>query len=369
MKKARTAAAAVALIATALTLTPPPVTASASEPYLSIRTGMACSSCHVNRTGGGMRTDFGVVYAQTRLPARIVGAVGSEGSFLSPRVGEIALGVDLRTRVSRRLSGGEPRTPFDVNDGNLYIAARAVPERLTIYADEEVSSGGMRTREFFALVEGIPGGGYVKAGRFFPPFGVRLVDDDEFIRQRTGFNFANPDIGFEVGFEPGPFSVAVAVTNGSQGGEENDDDKQVSGIASLVTSRLRLGVTGSRNDASAGRREIVGAFGGVRLGSATVLGEIDLIDDDPPPGRRGDQLVGFIEADLLVARGLNVKATYGFLDPDRDIGENARVRSRFGVEYFAAQFLQASFFYTLLDDIPQSRTDRDEVSLELHAFF
>ncbi|HEU5303135.1 MAG TPA: hypothetical protein VFU40_00705, partial [Gemmatimonadales bacterium] len=85
--------------------------------------------------------------------------------------------------------------------------------------------------------------------------------------------------------------------------------------------------------------------------------------------RRGDQFAGFIEGNLLVTRGLNAKVSYGYLDPDRDIGENARIRMRFGADLFVIQFLQASVFYTLLEDIPQAQTDRDRVSLELHAFF
>ena len=43
--------------------------ASASaEPRFALREGLACSACHVNRTGGGMRTPFGVAWAQTHCP-------------------------------------------------------------------------------------------------------------------------------------------------------------------------------------------------------------------------------------------------------------------------------------------------------------
>lgn len=346
-----------------------PGAVAAKEPYLAIRTGFRCSQCHTNRMGGGKRNDFGAVFAQTRLPMQVVGPTAT-GLFLSPQVTDfLSLGADVRVRTSREFTGDNPKNPIDIGEGNIYVEARVIPDRLTLYADEIVAPGSPRSRELFLLLSGLPGESYVKVGRFFLPYGFRLLDDGEFIRQRTGFNYANSDQGIELGLEPGPLSLAVSVTNGTQGAAETNSEKQVSGLASLVFSQFRVGASVSRNDAPAGRRDVVGTFGGFRLGRFALLGEFDYIFDDPPDGRRGDEFAAFLEGDLLIARGLNAKVTYGFLDPDRDIGENARTRLRVGVEPFITQFLQASIFLTVLEDIPQAQSDRDYLSVELHGFF
>lgn len=346
----------------------PPPSASAGEPYLAIRTGLKCSQCHVNRTGGGKRTVFGADYAQ-RVLARTVADLGGGQTLLDAQVARyIALGGDVRVRGTQQFTG-DPKNEIEMGEANLYLEARLVPDRVTVYADAALAPGNLRSREIFVLVGRLPGKGYVKAGQFFLPYGFRLVDDEEYIRQRTGFTFATADVGVELGLEPGPLSLALAVTNGTQGGAENNSAKQISALVAFVANNVRAGASASRNDGLTGRRDVIGAFSGFRLGPLAFLGEADLVMDDPPADRRGDQFAAFIEGNLLVTRGLNAKVSYGYLDPDRDIGENARTRLRFGGDLFIVQFLQASVFYTLLVDIPQAQTDRDRVSLELHAFF
>ena len=240
---------------------------------------------------------------------------------------------------------------------------------VSAYVDQIVGPSGLRTREAFALLENLPLNGYVKAGKFMLPYGLRLADDQAFIRERTRFNHQTPDEGVEVGIEPGKLSLFTSLTNGPQLAEGSDSGKQITTTAALIYRRFRVGASASRNDAPLGKRDVAGAFGGFNIGRFTFLGELDYIFDKPDDGLEVRQLAGYVEGDFLATRGFNLKATYGYLDPRRRIGENERVRARFGLEMFPIQFLQFSIFYTLLQDIPQATTDLDRLSFDFHVFF
>jgi hypothetical protein len=281
----------------------------------------------------------------------------------------IALSGNFRWVASGALTDQTPRTVMDVTEANVQVEVRLIPDVVALYVDQSLGPNRAEAREAFLLIEGLPLDGYLKAGKFILPYGLRLVDDQEYIRERTGFNFANPDQGVELGIEPGPLSLFVSVTNGVQGARENNSSKQLAATAALIFRRLRIGGSASRNPGTDSRRDVVGGFAGFNVGRFTVLGELDFIADRPDVGEDLDQVAAYLEADFLFARGFNAKVTYGFLDPDFDIGENARTRFRFGLETFPMPFVQASAFYTLLEDIPQSSTDVDRLSFELHLYF
>lgn len=324
--------AAVALLATAV-LTAWPWTHAWAEPWIAIKTGFKCSACHVNRSGGGGRNNLGSVYAQTQLPWA-TDAVKSRAltEFLF-------VGFDLRLKASGTARESSPRTSIDLDEAQVYLEARLVRDRIALYIDQTVGPNRAVARELFALVEKLPLNGYAKAGKLLVPYGVRLKDDEEFIRGVTGFNYNTPDQGLEVGVEPGPWSLVVALTNGNLGAAENNSGKLGSAVVSYTRSRYRVGLSASRNTSDALRRDVYGGFGGVRLGRLGVLGEVDYVEDrlgDATPRR---QFLGFAEGDLTLRRGLNAKVTYGYHDRNRDVAEDERIRWRFGLEAFPNPFL------------------------------
>lgn len=335
--------------------------AAAEEPYLAIRTGLKCSQCHVNRSGGGGRNAFGSAWAQTQLPARTL-AVRSRG--LNDWV---SVGFDVRARFTAGVTSTTPQTAFDMPEGQVQVEARFVPNALAFYLDQGLVPDAAFAREAFALVEWRPLNGYAKAGKFMLPFGWRLWDDGEFVRAATGFTYATPDLGLEVGIEPGPLSWFVAVSNGS-GGNETNSEKLVTSQAALVFSDFRLGASAARRSDPGRRRDMVGGFGGFRLGPLAVLGEADWIFHRIQGSPDRDQMVAFAEGDLLLRKGINAKVTYGYSDPDLDVAEDQAVRFRAGIEVFPVSFVQVSAFYVLLDD-PQVTGDVDQIALEVHLHF
>jgi hypothetical protein len=336
----------------------------ASEPHLAIRTGLKCSACHVNRSGGGGRSAFGSVYAQTQLPMRTTAARNRAINDY------LAIGWDVRTVVSAYVTTQSPQTAIDLEEANAYLEARLIDRVLALYVDETLGPGRADAREAFALIEQLPLNGYAKAGKFLLPYGLRLQDDLEFVRQQTGFSYDTPDQGLEVGIEPGPLSWFVAVTNGAAGSAEGNDGKQVTSSAALVFKYFRLGASASHNeDEGPAWRRAFGGFGGLRLGPLSLLGEVDRIEERSSAGVTLEQDAAYVAGDLLITRGLNAKVTYGYFDKSRAIAEDARVRWRFGVELFPVGFARVAGFYTADVWIPQATTDRDRVSLEFHLHF
>ena len=358
-----------AIVGLAVVVGGPATLRAEKEPYLAIRTGLKCSACHVNRTGGGMRNDFGSVYGGTNLP------VSNEGfQFQNRALNDwLRVGSDFRLTGTLTVPQATPRTALDINRGNVYVEARLLDQKLTLYFDQTLAPNSA-SREFFALVDWLPVSGYAKVGKFFLPSGLRLLDDQEFVRSETGFTMLAPDQGVELGFEPGPFSIIASVTNGSAGAAENDDGKMVTGTAAWVSRRVRLGASASHNSRTGGQNtNIFGGFGGLSVGPFSFLGEVDFVRGASVEGPDVDQLVVFGEGDVLLTKGVNAKVTYGYHDRNVDRADDERVRARFGIEVFPFPYFQLSGFYLYRDDIPEteplSLPQDDQVILELHLFF
>jgi hypothetical protein len=362
---------------------------SKAEPYMAVRGGYKCGQCHINRTGGGMRTGFGVIYSQTVLPHKYL-KLSRTGAFLDGRASDkITFGGNLRLSNKTVLRVDKPRgdsqvdNSFNLPEGNLYIKFDVIQDVLSFYIDETFLPSGARNREAYALIQNLPLNSYIKAGRMLLPFGFRILDDDAFIRQKTGFNYANQDIGVEMGLEPGPLSLVAAITNGTQGASENNVQKQISFVGSTVFRNFRIGGSFSRNRISAEPTDQIttmfGAFAALYSGRFILIGEVDMIqprkkdetlEEKEAREKFGDQLAIYSSLNILIIKGVNFRMAYDYFDPRTKWDEDERIRFTFGPEIFPVQFVQVSAYYRLLDSIPQKpREKEDQLIFELHVFF
>ncbi len=354
-----------------------------AEPYFAQREGYKCSVCHVNRTGGGMRNAFGYQYGITHLnvfatspedevkseanPSATDGWIGRRR--IDPNLTDyLAVGANLRFTNTTSFAEQVHNT-FEIPEANLYLRLRAL-DHLTAYVDLSVAEGSTEARETFVMLDEW-GGLSLKAGYLLLPYGLRIWGEEEFIRRETGFNYASPDLGAELGFERGPFSAYVAVSNGAGGGQDSDVDKQVSGLTELSFKVARIGLSGSYNRTRKQSVLFGGAYLGLTLGRLALLVEADLIRTTfTEADAVVSGLVGYGEANFLLMRGLNLQMGYGYHDPALDVEENQRMHFYGGIEFFPIPSVATRLRYDIRQSVPQDEIGNADILLsELHFFF
>lgn len=349
-----------------------------AEPYLAVRAGAKCMTCHTNPTGGGKRTEYGATYGSTVLAAGSLGPVsGATAPNEAPGIwtGKIndylALGADARMNLdSTDIPNQEDTLDFRLRSTQLYLEFQLVPNRLSLYVDEHVAPGGASNREAFMLLWSQAKNLYLKAGRFFLPYGLRLEDDSAFIRQTSGINFNSSDNGVEGGLEMGPWSAQLAVSNGTAGGAENNREKQFSLLGSFVQSLWRVGASYNANKGVGAERTMQNVFGGLRTGPVAWLGEVDYIEDESATTGRNKQRALLFEANVEMWRGHNLKLTYEHLDPDRDVDDDERERFSAVWEYVPFQYTQFRLGYRDNQGPRQiNLNNANELFAQWHAFF
>ena len=338
---------------------------ASAEPYIAVMSGMQCQACHTNQTGGGKRTMMGNAYAQNVLSAR-----RSENFWDGKVMDFLSIGGNLRASGTfTDIPDQDSASEFDLDEALLFIEVPLIANRFSVYFDQQFAPSS-KNREAFALLKFRGQSAYIKAGKFYLPFGWRLEDDTEFVRQATGINMENPDNGVEAGIQLGKSFFSLAVTNGTAGGGEVDAGKQFSLHSSFLIKGWQFGASGNFNDADGAARTVLGGFVGFKTGPVTWLGEVDFIDDEGlgPDGRK--QLAGFVEGNWWIRQGHNLKLTYGRLDPDDSVDEDERNRYSAVYEYFLQPFTQLRIGIRSNDGIPQNSSQNANIAfIQLHGYF
>jgi hypothetical protein len=346
------------------------VSGADAVPRYSARYEQKCALCHVNPSGGGLRSAYAtqklvpeeIAWRRAKLPAL---------EDIDPMIGKhIMIGTDFREFYVGADVPGRPN--FFQMQADLYFAFQLEPS-VTLYYDR----GQSASYELFGLDYLLPVL-YVKAGRFVPSYGWKFDDHTMYVREELGFQPpANSDVGLEAGFSKGPFDAQVGLVNGNRGFVLDSDDELAGVLNADVRHRLGpvglgLGVSGYHQPGPVLDYDTRGLYGYLIWKRLTWLGEADLFRRKPAGGAAVEGMVASHEVTYLLRQGLDLKATYDFFDPDRDQGAGAKSRWGGGVYVMPRPYmtLEALLRRTLYDNgVDYSGQDFTETALQLHLLY
>ncbi len=191
-----------------------------------------CSQCHFSPTGGGLINAWGREEATDTISR------GGDGDFFNGLVGTpswLSLGADFRAVAGARFNeaNGPDRLIFPMQ-ADLYTRSAFGDFRINITLglrgrarnNESPPHSRAVSREHYVMWQPKVTGAYLRAGRFYAPYGLRQVDHTNYIRRDLGF-------------------YAIEETYGVSGGYLKDDDWELHMSAFTRDPILKVGPAGS----------------------------------------------------------------------------------------------------------------------------
>jgi hypothetical protein len=311
---------------------------AAALPRYSARYEQKCGLCHVNPTGGGLRTAYA---SQKLVPEEIAWSKAKPEVLagIDPYIAKhLLVGTDFREVY---LGSDDPSAPRDFfqMQGDIYLGFQLDP-KVSLY----FARGATDTRELFGVGHLNPSL-YVKAGRFVPSYGWKFDDHTMFVRSEMGFSPpGNSDVGLELGASPGRFEVQLAVVNGNRGSILDNDSR----LATALNAGYRFhlgpfaafaGVSGYDDPSQQLALDSGGAHGYLMWKNLTWIGQADLFRRAPAGGTETRGFVASHELTCLLRQGLDLKGTYDFFDPDKDHATGAKSRWGGGIYVMPQSYL------------------------------
>ena len=279
-----------------------------SLPRYSAQYGQRCSLCHVDPSGGGLRTNYATM-ALIPQELSFLQMEPEEMETIRPDISPtITLGMDLRSLIYGQ-EGGEG-SQLDMQ-GDVYVGVEMSP-RFAAYVD--LGKGG--TQEYAGIAYVLPANGYFKAGRFTPDYGWLWADHTmagrQYLLDENGSY--SPNSLTEPGLEVGMHGQWIEATGSLlQGAADNGES-----YAGRLALRQSFGSVNASLGASVIRRQLVddharawGGFGYLSGGPVTWVFQVDETGNNERNGILVSQ-----ELTYKVARGMHARGTYSFQDPD-----------------------------------------------------
>jgi hypothetical protein len=346
--------AAAALLMVGLSARP-----AAAYPQFQFSSGtQRCAQCHYSPAGYGLLTSWGRDEGADTISR------GGDGAFLHGAWSPpdwLALGGDFRFAALRNDSGatkGAETAVFPMQ-AELYARAGFGDTGLSIYVaggfrgvtrpDEKMGSikftdrvESVISREHYLMWKPSATGAYVRAGRFYAPYGLRMAEHIYYVRSKLGFDLYQETYNVSggylaedwelhvTGFTPPPssFPEPLRSTATLTGGAVYGEKRFNSNAALALQARY-----GHGKDHSITQGGLVGKLW-VDDAKVLFMGELDLQHDAPATGPGSNQLVAYFGPTFIPVKGLMAALAIERYQTDNTVGGTAHTAVDLQLNYY-----------------------------------
>lgn len=352
-------------------------------PRFALRSGQKCIDCHINPTGGEMRSDGGWLYGKNTL------SMYTSDGKLSPKIGEnITFGLDYRTQYLTKSTDSTMQSDFMKMEGTIYLNV-GLSDKIDVFARYDFL---FNIWEAYGLLNVLPNNGYIKVGTFSPNFGIRLDDHTAYTRGGDlGILFATgsrqgliydpfyTETGIEAGINIGRL-INITASVGNPRLQEFVADPTYTTrfeITPIIANKISLLIGGSyaiykeqRFDPVAARNGIAniqfyGGFAGIGYGDATLMAEYDIGKNNIVNGSTTSSLM--IEGSYRLIKGLEAVVRYDRFDKNIDTPNNELERLIAGFGFYPYSFIEIIPQYRFQWETPEVKNN--SLVLQFHFYY
>lgn len=354
-----------------------------AHPRFALRSGGKCIDCHINPTGGEMRSMGGWLYGKNTL------SMYTSDGKLSPKIGDnISFGFDYRTQYLTKSTDSTTQSDFQKMEGTIYLNV-GLSDKIDVYARYDFL---FSIWEAYGVLNVLPNDSYIKVGTFAPNYGIRLDDHTAYTRggdlgvlfstgSRQGLIY-DPryvETGVELGINLGSIFNLTASVGNPRNREFLADPTYTARLefTPIIANKIALLFGGSftsykeqRFNAISGMNSIAniqfyGGFAGIGVGDATLLAEYDIGKDNIVTGQKTGSLM--IEGAYRITKGLEGVVRYDRFDRNINNSNDELQRLIVGVELYPYSFIEILPQYRLQWETPEVKNN--SFVMQFHLYY
>jgi len=353
---------------------------SYSFPRFAMRGGSNCIDCHVNPTGGEMRSDRG-----WNMSRKFLTMSAPDTAFkITNKLGEnIKFGFDIRGQLLGTL-GTQKRIDFQNMSGLIYTSVD-LSEEMRVFARYDFENA---VWEGYGIANILPNNGYIKGGTFIPNFGIRLDDHTAYTRGGDMGYITNHKIGLiydpyysETGGEVGLYISDYTFLTVSIGRPLGRPAQPLLSNDPSYTARLQFNPSlsenvnllfggsfhrfRSNNNFPPPIADFYGGFAGIGIGNFTLMAEYDIAQSYTIIDSLANALM--LEAAYRITRGLEAVVRYDRFDPSTNTANDDLSRVVIGLDIFPYPFIEILPQYRIQMEHPS--VSNDAFNIQFHFFY